>query len=124
MSETLMQTKITTMKKLEIIIKPNKLDAVKAAIKAAGYSGMTVSQVEGHGNQKGLTQKNHNGNYHLEMLPKMRIEIVVPSEGLEPIVEGITKAAWTGQPGDGKIFISDVQDIIRIRTGERGALAV
>jgi nitrogen regulatory protein P-II 1 len=114
------------MKKLEIIIKPGKLDAVKQAIKSTGYSGITVSQVEGHGNQKGLTQgaTNGNGGYRLEMLPKIRLEIVVASSALEAVVESITKAAWTGQPGDGKIFVYDVQDVIRIRTGERGEKAI
>jgi nitrogen regulatory protein P-II 1 len=112
------------MKKLEIIIKPSKLDVVKAAIKTAGYSGMTVSQVEGHGAQKGLTQERDGSSYRMEMLSKMRIEIVVPDAGLEPLIEAISNVARTGKPGDGKIFVSDLVDVIRIRTGERGESAV
>jgi len=116
--------RIDTMKKLEIIIKPGKLDAVRQAIKTTGYSGMTVSQVEGHGNQKGLTQKKETGSYRLEMLPKIKVEIIVPSSVLESVVQSISKAAHTGHPGDGKIFVSDVSDVIRIRTGERGQKAI
>ncbi len=116
--------RIDTMKKLEIIIKPGKLDAVRQAIKATGYSGMTVSQVEGHGNQKGLIKKKEVGTYRLEMLPKIKLEIIVPSSVLESVVQSISKAAHTGHPGDGKIFVSDVSDVIRIRTGERGQKAI
>jgi nitrogen regulatory protein P-II 1 len=113
-----------TMKRLEVIIKPGKIDAVKQAIKATGYFGVTVSQVEGHGNQKGLTKKSEDGSYRLEMLPKMRLEIVVPEPSLEPLIQAILKAAWTGKPGDGKIFVSDVRDVIRISSGERGVKAI
>ena len=116
--------RIQTMKKLEVIIKPGKLDAVKKAVEKAGYMGVTISQVEGHGTQKGLTQKSTDGGYKLEMLPKIRVEIVIPDSQLEPIVQAISDAARTGQPGDGKIFVSDVKDVIRIRTGERGEKAV
>ena len=112
------------MKKLEVIIKPGKLDAVRKAIKEAGYPGMTISQVEGHGTQKGLTQKRAAGTYRLELLPKMRLEIVIADKDLEPIVGAVTTAARTGEAGDGKIFVSDIQEVIRIRTGERGAVAI
>src|SRR5437899_632818 len=114
MSETL----VATMKKLEIIIKPGKLDAVKKAMASAGYTGVTISQAEGHGNQKGLTKTQEGGGFHLELLPKLRMEIVIAEGDLEKMIDAITKAAQTGQPGDGKIFVSDVQDVIRIRTGE------
>jgi len=122
MSETL--TKVATLLKLEIIIKPGKLDAVKKAMTTAGYTGMTISQAEGHGNQKGLTRSAENGNYRIEMLPKLRLEVVVAEKDVEPLVQAIAMAAKTGEPGDGKIFLSEIKDVIRIRTGERGAKAL
>jgi nitrogen regulatory protein P-II 1 len=112
------------MKKLEIIIKPGKSSAVREAITTVGYSGITVSQAEGHGAQRGLTQEKNGGNFRLELVPKIRLELVVPDFAVEPIIEAVVKAAKTGEPGDGKIFISDVKDAIRIRTGERGDKAV
>ena len=112
------------MKKLEVIIKPGKLDSVRKAIKEAGYPGMTISQVEGHGTQKGLTQAKPAGTYRMELLPKMRLEIVIADKDLEPIVGAVTAAARTGQAGDGKIFVSDVKDVIRVRTGEHGEKAI
>src|SRR5438046_1438624 len=111
MIETL--TRVATMKKLEIIIKPGKLDAVKKALTASGYSGMTLSQVEGHGNQKGLSKDD--GAYHMELLPKIRLEVIIAESDLEPIIKAVSQAAQTGQPGDGKIFVSDIKDVIRIR---------
>jgi nitrogen regulatory protein P-II 1 len=112
------------MKKLEVIIKPGKLDAVRKAIKEAGYPGVTISQVEGHGTQKGLTQERPEGTYRMEMLPKTRLEIVVADGDLESIIDSVTQVARTGQAGDGKIFVSDIRDVIRIRTGERGEKAI
>jgi nitrogen regulatory protein P-II 1 len=112
------------MKKLEIIVKPGKSSLVREAIEAAGYLGITVSQAEGHGTQKGLTQKKEGGNYRLELVPKVRLEIVIPDNALDKVIDAVVKAARTGQPGDGKIFVSDVKDVIRIRTGERGDVAV
>src|SRR3954469_24548368 len=97
------QTLVATMKKLEIIIKPGKLDAVKKAVAAAGYTGLTISQAEGHGNQKGLTKTHDEGSFRLELLPKLRMEIVVADSDLEKLITAITAAAQTGQPGDGKI---------------------
>ncbi len=114
----------SAVKKLEVIIKPGKLDAVKQALKTAGYFGMTVSQVEGHGNQKGLSKKSEDTSFRMEMLPKMRLEIVVPEANLESIIQAVSKAAWTGQPGDGKIFVYDVKDVVRISSGERGIKAI
>ncbi len=122
MSET--STKVATFKKLEIIIKPGKFEAVKKAMAASGYTGLTMSQVEGHGNQKGLSHTGGNGHFRLELLPKIRLEAVVTEHDLEPLIEAITKAANTGEPGDGKIFVSDIKEVIRIRTGERGAKAL
>jgi len=112
------------MKKLEIIVKPGKGEVVRQAIDAAGYPGITISQVEGHGTQKGLTQEKKNGNYRLEMVPKTHLEVVIPDSALDKVVEAVIKAARTGQPGDGKIFVSDVREVIRIRTGEKGDKAV
>lgn len=120
MTETL--TRVALMKKLEIFIKPSKLDAVKKAMTLAGYSGMTLSQVEGHGNQKGLSKDN--GAYHIELLPKIRLEVVVSEKDLEGLITAISQAAQSGEPGDGKIFVSDIRDAIRIRTGERGEKAL
>ena len=112
------------MKKLEVIIKPGKLDAVRKAIKESGYPGVTISQVEGHGTQKGLTQKRAAGTYRMELLPKMKLEIIIADKDLESILEAVTGAARTGEAGDGKIFVSDITDVIRIRTGERGETAI
>ena len=113
---------VSTMKKLEIIIKPGKLEAVKKAMTASGYSGLTLSQVEGHGNQKGLSRAD--GAYRMELLPKIRLEAIIADEDLEPLIDAISKAAQTGQPGDGKIFVSPVEQVVRIRTGETGEQAV
>ena len=120
MSETL--TKVATIKKLEIIIRPGKLDAVKKALAAvSGYTGVTVSQAEGHGNQKGAT---HASGFKMDMMSKLRLEIVVPESDVEKMIQAVSQAAKTGEPGDGKIFITDVQEVVRIRTGERGAKAL
>ena len=113
------------MKKLEIIVKPGKSSVVREAIAAVGCSGITVSQAEGHGTQKGLThQEKNGGSYRLELVPKVRLELVIPDSSVELVIEAVVKAAKTGQPGDGKIFVSDIKDVIRIRTGERGEKAV
>jgi nitrogen regulatory protein P-II 1 len=120
MSDTL--TKVATMKKLEIIIKPGKMDAVKKAMAVTGYTGVTISQAEGHGNQKGLSHDT--GGFKLELLPKLRMEIVVAESDVEKLINAIVQAAKTGEPGDGKIFVSDVQEVVRIRTGERGHKAL
>ena len=112
------------MKKLEIIVKPGKSSLVREAIVAAGCSGITVSQAEGHGTQQGLTQGKNGGNYRLELVPKVRLEIVIPDSALDKVIDAVVKVARTGQPGDGKIFVSDIKDVIRIRTGERGDVAV
>lgn len=122
MSDTM--TKVATLAKLEIIIKPGKLDAVKKAITTAGYTGLTISQAEGHGNQKGLSKQHENGNFRIELLPKLRMEIVVASKDVDALVAAISAAAQTGEPGDGKIFVSEIKDVIRIRTGERGEKAL
>ncbi len=112
------------MKKLEAVIQPFKLEEVKEALKAIGVDGMTVTEVRGHGRQKGHTEVYRGQEYRVDLLAKIKIEMVIPSERLEEVVEAITKAARTGKIGDGKIFVYDVADAIRIRNGDRGAAAL
>ena len=112
------------MKKIEAIIKPFKLDDVKEALVEADISRITVSEVKGHGRQQGHTELYRGNEYVVEYLPKIKIEIVVNDEFVEKAVEAIIKGAKTGKIGDGKIFVSPVEDVIRIRTGERGSEAV
>jgi nitrogen regulatory protein P-II 1 len=112
------------MKKIEAIIKPFKLDEVKEALQEAGVQGITVLEAKGFGRQKGHTELYRGAEYVVDFLPKVKIEIVVSSERLEAAVEAIQKAARTGRIGDGKIFVLDVQEAIRIRTGETGADAI
>ena len=110
----------TTMKKIEAIIRPEKLDEVRKAIEAVGYPGLTITEAEGHGKQKGVVQQWRGETYRVEFLPKVKLELVVGDADVERIIQAIIKSAKTGNVGDGKIFISDVKDAIKIRTGERG----
>jgi nitrogen regulatory protein P-II 1 len=112
------------MKKIEAIIKPFKLDEVKEALQEAGIQGITVTEAKGFGRQKGHTELYRGAEYVVDFLPKVKIEVVVADEALAGAVEAIRKAAQTGRIGDGKIFVSPVEDIIRIRTGERGNDAI
>lgn len=112
------------MKKIEAIIKPFKLDEVKDRLNEKGAFGITVTEVKGFGRQKGHTELYRGAEYVVDFLPKTKLEIVVKDEQLEDIIEVITKAAQTGRIGDGKIFVSDLQDVIRIRTAERGEDAI
>ena len=112
------------MKKLEIIVRPGVAAGVRSAIEAAGYPSITISQVEGHGSQKGLAKEKNNGKFRLDMVPKMRLDIVIPDSALDTVVDAVVKTARTGEPGDGKIFVTDISDVIRIRTGERGIVAI
>ncbi|RMD46727.1 MAG: P-II family nitrogen regulator [Aquificota bacterium] len=112
------------MKKIEAIIKPFKLDDVKEAITELGNFGMTISEVKGFGRQKGHTELYRGAEYVIDFLPKLKIEIVVEDEMVEKLVEAIANSARTGKVGDGKIFISPVNDAVRIRTGERGEAAL
>jgi len=112
------------MKKIEAIIKPFKLDEVKEALQAAGIQGMTVLEVKGFGRQKGHTELYRGAEYVVDFLPKIKIEIIVPEEDVQKIVDVIQKAAKTGRIGDGKIFVTPVEEVIRIRTGETGKGAV
>lgn len=108
------------MKKIEAFIKPFKLDDVKSALMEIGVKGITVSEVKGFGRQKGHTELYRGSEYHVDFLPKSKLEIVVHDDLVDPVVEVITRVARTGQIGDGKIFILSVDDAIRIRTGESG----
>ncbi|NEP61165.1 MAG: P-II family nitrogen regulator [Symploca sp. SIO2G7] len=112
------------MKKVEAIIRPFKLDEVKIALVNAGIVGMTVSEVRGFGRQKGQTERYRGSEYTVEFLQKLKVEIVVENDQVDMVVEKIIAAARTGEIGDGKIFISPVEDIVRIRTGERSKEAV
>ncbi len=112
------------MKKIEAIIKPFKLDEVKEALHEVGVKGITVTEAKGFGRQKGHTELYRGAEYVVDFLPKVKIEIVLPTEQVEAAVEAILKAARTGRIGDGKIFVSEVLEAIRIRTGERGAAAI
>src|SRR5277367_4312102 len=112
------------MKKIEAIIKPFKLDEGKEALQEVGIQGITVTEAKGFGRQKGHTELYRGAEYVVDFLPKVKIEIVVSDNQLESAIEAIQKAARTGRIGDGKIFILDVQQAIRIRTGETGADAI
>ncbi len=111
---------MNTMKKVEAIIKPFKLDEVKEALNAAGLSGLTVCEVKGFGRQKGHTELYRGAEYVVDFLPKVKLEIIVREEQVAEVVEAIQEAAKTGRIGDGKIFVSNIEEVIRIRTGERG----
>jgi len=112
------------MKKIEAIIKPFKLDDVKEALQEIGLSGITVTEARGFGRQKGHTELYRGAEYVVDFLPKIKIEIVVEDKMVDRTVDAIVAAARTGKIGDGKIFISPVEDAIRIRTGERGNSAI
>ncbi len=112
------------MKKIEAIIKPFKLDDVKDALQEIGLQGMTVVEAKGFGRQKGHTELYRGAEYVIDFLPKLKLELVVGDEQVEPALEAIQRAARTGKIGDGKIFVMDVTNVIRIRTGETGPQAI
>ena len=112
------------MKKVEAIIKPFKLDDVRQSLSDVGVNGMTASEVKGFGRQKGHTELYRGAEYVIDFLPKVKIEIVISDEQLDSAIEAITNAARTGKIGDGKIFVSDVSRVVRIRTGEEGDAAI
>lgn len=112
------------MKKIEAIIRPFKLDEVKIALVNAGVVGMTVSEVRGFGRQKGQTERYRGSEYTVEFLQKLKVEIVVDDEQVDAIVDQVIAAARTGEIGDGKIFVTPVHEVVRIRTGEKNAAAV
>lgn len=112
------------MKKITAMIKPFRLDAVREALAEVGVEGMTVSEVKGFGRQKGHTEIYRGAEYEVDFLPKIKIEVVLPEELVERAIEAIKNAAKTGKVGDGKIFVMNVEEVIRIRTGESGIDAV
>jgi nitrogen regulatory protein P-II 1 len=112
------------VKKIEAIIKPFKLDDVKDALHEAGVSGITVTEVKGFGRQKGHTELYRGAEYVIDFLPKVKIEVVVEDSLVDNVVEAIAESARTGRIGDGKIFVLDVEQAVRIRTGDRGADAI
>jgi nitrogen regulatory protein P-II 1 len=112
------------VKKVEAVIKPFKLDEVKSALSQVGVQGLTVSEVRGFGRQKGHKEQYRGAEYTVDLVPKVKIEVVVGDNAVAAVVEAITRAARTGEIGDGKIFVSSLEGVIRIRTGEKGEAAV
>ena len=112
------------MKRIEAIIRPEKVTAVRQALEKVGFPGLNVTEVEGHGKQKGVVQQWRGDKYRVEMLPKMRLEIVVSDRDVRKIVQAIQDVSKTGAVADGKIFVSAVEEVIRIRTGETGEAAL
>jgi len=112
------------MKKIEAIIQPFKMDEVKQALTGIGIDGITVSEVRGHGRQKGHKEVYRGQEYQVDLLPKVKLEMVVPADRFEEVVQALSGAARTGKIGDGKIFVFDVAEAVRIRNGDRGELAL
>mgnify|MGYP001809628312 CR=1 FL=1 len=112
------------MKMITAIIKPSRLDAVLDAATDAGVSGLTVTEVRGYGRQKGKTEVYRGAEYEVKLLPKVKVEIAIPSEMVDKVIEAVAAAANTGKIGDGKIFVSDLEAALRIRTGERDGSAI
>ena len=112
------------MKKIEAVIQPHKLDEVKDALIKIGAEGITVYEVRGHGRQKGHTEVYRGHEYRIDLLPKVKMDIVVPDALLNPVLETLAKAARTGKIGDGKVFVSNIEDALRIRNGDRGENAL
>ncbi|MCI5189584.1 MAG: P-II family nitrogen regulator [Candidatus Electrothrix sp. AS4_5] len=112
------------MKKVEVIIKPFKLDAVKAALNDISIKGMTLSEVKGYGRQKGHKEIYRGAEYQIDFLPKIKLEIIVDSDRVEKVIEVVVEAARTGKIGDGKIFVLPVEQVVRVRTGETDSQAI
>jgi nitrogen regulatory protein P-II 1 len=112
------------MKKIDAIIQPFKLEEVREALKSIGIDGMTISEVRGHGRQKGHKEAYRGQEYKIDLLPKVKVEMVVPASRSEEVIQALLKSAQTGKIGDGKIFVSDIGEAIRIRNGDRGDLAL
>jgi nitrogen regulatory protein P-II 1 len=112
------------MKKIEAIVRPHLLEAVKNALQEAGVVGMTVSEVKGYGRQKGHTETYRGSEYKIELVPKVKIEVAIAEELAEGAVDAVLKTAKTGKFGDGKVFVSSLEDVVRIRTGEHGEQAL
>ncbi|MBI3316782.1 MAG: P-II family nitrogen regulator [Candidatus Omnitrophica bacterium] len=112
------------MKKIEAIIRPEKLDVVRQALEESGYPGLTITEIEGHGMQKGAFQQWRGEKYKLDFLPKVKVEIVCIDKDLEKIIQTLIESTYTGNVGDGKIFVYEVEEVVRIRTRERGERAL
>ena len=112
------------MKKIEAIVRPEKLYILRDKLDKKGFSGMTVTEVKGRGRQKGISLQWRAGGYRVEFLPKMKLEMVVDDKDVEPVIDVICEYAQTGEAGDGKIFIYPVEDVVRVRTKERGCGAI
>jgi nitrogen regulatory protein P-II 1 len=112
------------MKKIEAVVQPFKMEEVKEALKNIGIDGMTISEVRGHGRQKGHKEVYRGQEYNVDLLPKVKFELVIPDTRLEEVIDCITNAARSGKIGDGKIFVYDLLDAVRIRNGDRGEQAV
>ena len=112
------------MKKVEAIVRPHVMEAVKAALQEVGVMGMTVTEVKGFGRQKGHTETYRGSEYQVEFLPKIKVEVVLADDLADKAVEAVLKTAATGKFGDGKVFVSALTDVVRIRTGERGEAAL
>jgi nitrogen regulatory protein P-II 1 len=112
------------MKKIDAIIQPFKLDEVKEALLGIGIDGMTITEVRGHGRQKGHKEAYRGKEYKVDLLPKIKVELVVPASRIEEIIATLTRAAQTGKIGDGKIFVYDISEAVRIRNGDRGEAAI
>ncbi|MDP6923360.1 MAG: P-II family nitrogen regulator [Candidatus Scalindua sp.] len=112
------------MKKIEAIIRPEKFDIIKDALTEKGYGGMSVAEMKGHGNQKGVSEVWRGKRYRVDLLPKIKIELVVSDDAVEQVVQTIVDESRTGSIGDGKIFVSEISNVYRIRTGEQGDTAI
>ncbi len=112
------------MKKIEAIIRPHLLEAVRNALQEVNVIGMTISEVQGYGRQKGHTETYRGTEYQIEFIPKVKVEVIIPDDVEEMVINAITKTAKTGKFGDGKIFVVPIDDVVRIRTGERGEAAL
>ncbi len=112
------------MQKIEAVIRPEKFDIIKDALTEMGYSGMSVMEIKGHGNQKGVSEVWRGKRYRVDLLPKIKLEIVVTDEEVDKIVDTIIRESQTGSVGDGKIFVSEISNVFRIRTGEDGDGAI
>lgn len=112
------------MKKIEAIIRPEKLDEVRRALERSGYPGIMITEIEGHGLQKGITQQWRGEEYRVDLLPKIKVEIVTEDDDVDTIIGSISEAAYTGSVGDGKIFVYEVLEAVRIRTRQRGQQAL
>jgi nitrogen regulatory protein P-II 1 len=112
------------MKQITVIIRPEKLDDVRNALEKAGISGLMISEIQGHGKQKGVVQQWRGEKYKVDLIPKVKLEAVVKNSDLQSVKKTIIEAARTGQIGDGKMFITTVDEVVRIRTGEEGEIAI